>query len=167
MILNQSINTNSFIYCSVYQSPWETTNYYNTGNGHFHESIYILEGEITYTFADTQELSGSETFNTLSKGQTLDLTASKGKYVITKTADVGASMIMFNPIPDSKHLSVDFVTGDKTITATDDRVTVICITGPVTIKDKTLNSGQYAVVFANTSADLVQSNNTICALVTG
>jgi hypothetical protein len=167
MILNQSINTNSFIYCSVYQSSHETTNYYNTGNGHFHESIYILEGEITYTFADAQELSGSETFNTLSKGQTLDLTASKGKYVITKTADVGASMIMFNPIPDSKHLSVDFVTGDKTITATDDRVTVICITGPVTIKDKTLNSGQYAVVFANTSADLVQSNNTICALVTG
>lgn len=167
MILNQSINTNSFIYCSVYQSPYETTNYYNTGNGHFHESIYIVDGEITYTFADNQELSGSETFSTLAKGQFLDITASKGKYVITKTADVGSSMVMFNPIPETKHLTVEFVTGDKTVTAGNDRVTVVCVTGPVTIKDKILNSGQYAVVFADTSAKLVQSENTICALVTG
>lgn len=167
MILNNSVNTNSFVYCSVYQSPNETTNYFNLGNGHFHQSIYIVEGEITYTFSDTQELSGSEQYTTLSAGQSLDLTPSKGKYVVTKTANVGASMIMFNPIPDTKTLSVEYVTGNKTITAGSERVTVVCVTGPVTIKDKTLNSGQYAVVFANTSAELVQSENTICALVAG
>ena len=167
MIINHSVNTNSFIYCSVYQSPHEQTNYYNAGNGHFHESIYIIEGEISYAFADTQTLTGSETFSQLAKGQTIDLTASKGKYVITKTADVGASMIMFNPIPESKHLGIEYTSESKTISAADSRVTVICITGPVTIKDKTLNSGQYAVVFANTSAELLQSDDTICALVTG
>ena len=86
---------------------------------------------------------------------------------ITKTADVGASMVMFNPIPESKHLDIEYTSENKTISAADSRVTVICITGPVTIKDKTLNSGQYAVVFANTSAELIQSDDTICALVTG
>ena len=167
MILNNAINTNSFVYCSVYQSPNETTNYFNSGNGHFHESIYIIEGEISYAFADTQTLTGSETFSQLAKGQTIDLAASKGKYVITKTADVGASMVMFNPIPESKHLGIEYTSESKTISDADSRVTVICITGPVTIKDKTLNSGQYAVVFANTSAELIQSDDTICALVTG
>ena len=167
MILNNAINTNSFVYCSVYQSPNETTNYFNSGNGHFHESIYIIEGEISYAFADTQTLTGSETFSQLAKGQTIDLAASKGKYVITKTADVGASMVMFNPIPETKHLDIEYTSENKTISAADSRVTVICITGPVTIKDKTLNSGQYAVVFENTSAELIQSDNTICALVTG
>jgi hypothetical protein len=167
MILNNAVNTNSFVYCSVYQSPNETTNYFNSGNGHFHESIYILEGEINYTFAENQTLTGSDTFSTLTKGQSIDLTASKGKYVITKTADVGANMIMFNPIPETKHLEIEYTSESKTVSATSSRVTVICVTGPVTIKDKTLNSGQYAVVFENTSADLVQSNNTICALVTG
>ena len=68
MILNNAINTNSFVYCSVYQSPNETTNYFNSGNGHFHESIYIIEGEISYAFADAQTLTGSETFSTLAKG---------------------------------------------------------------------------------------------------
>ena len=167
MILNNSVNTNSFIYCNVYQSPNETTNYFNSGNGHFHESIYIIEGEISYTFADESTLTGSATFSALAKGQSINLTASKGKYVITKTADVGASMIMFNPIPESKHLDIEYTAENKTISATNNRVTVICITGPVIIKGKTLNSGQYAVVFENTSAELIQSDNTICALVTG
>jgi hypothetical protein len=169
MIINNSVNTNSFIYCTVYQGPNETTSYYNTGNGHFHETIYLVEGTAEYALSDTAELQGSEEFITLEAGIVYDISNSKGKYVITKTKNTGASMVMINPIPEDKHLKIEIVKGSttETITAGDERVTVICLTGPVTIKDKTLSSMQYAVVFANTSATLELSENTVCALVTG
>jgi len=169
MILNNATNAKSFVYCSVYQSPNETTNYYNSGNGHFHESIYIIEGSAEYTTSPSVELSGDETYLPLSAGQLYDITNTKGQYVITKTSTVGASMMMFNPIPEDKQLQVQIVHGPNTVTVTsgDIRTTVVCITGPVTIKDKTLNSLQYAVVFANTSADLILPENTVCALVVG
>ena len=161
MILNNATNAKSFVYCSVYQSPYETTNYFNSGDGHFHESIYIVEGTAEYTTG--------ETYSPLVAGQLYDITSTNGKHVVTKTAGVGASMMMFNPIPETKHLQIQMVVGPNTVTVAsgDVRTTVVCVNGPVTIKDKTLNSLQYAVVFADTSAKLVQSENTICALVTG
>jgi hypothetical protein len=169
MILNNATNAKSFVYCSVYQSPNETTNYYNSGNGHFHESIYIIEGTAEYTTSTTAELSGNETYLPLTAGQLYDITNTQGQYVITKTDVNGASMMMFNPIPEDKQLNVKIVNGPNTVTveSADVRTTVVCVTGPVTIKDKTLNSLQYAVVFANTSADLILPENTICALVVG
>jgi hypothetical protein len=169
MIINHSVNTNSFIYCSVYQSPHEQTNYYNAGNGHFHESIYLLEGTATYAFSDAQELQGNEEFKTLESNILTNIGDSQGKYVITKTTSTGASMLMLNPIPETKQLGVEIVKGisTKEVTAAAERITVICLTGPVTLKDKTLASMQYAVVFANTSATLTLPENTVCALVTG
>jgi hypothetical protein len=169
MIVNNAVNVNSFIFCSVYQGPNETTNYFNSGNGHFHESIYLVEGKATYAITDTEVESPKDAHYPLVADKLTDITPSKGKYVITKTNAIGASMIMFNPIPESKHLAVEIVKGAKTltVTASDQRITVICITGPVTIKDKVLQSMQYAVVFANTETTLVLSKNTICALVTG
>ena len=169
MIINNAVNTNSFIYCSVYQGPNETTSYYNSGNGHFHETIYLVEGTAEYALSDSAELQGSEEFINLEAGLVYNISNSKGKYVITKTKNIGASMIMLNPIPEDKKLEVEIIKGavTKTITAGDQRVTVICLTGPITIKDKTLSSMQYAVVFANTSATLQLSENTDCAVVTG
>lgn len=169
MIINHSVNTNSFIYCSVYQSPHEQTNYYNAGNGHFHESIYLIEGTATYAFSEAQELQGNEEFKTLESDILTDISESRGKYVITKTASTGASMLMLNPIPETKQLSVEIVKGisTKEVVAGAKRITVICLTGPITIKEKTLASMQYAVVFANTSVTLTLPENTVCALVTG
>jgi hypothetical protein len=169
MIINHSVNTNSFIYCSVYQSPHEQTNYYNAGNGHFHESIYLIEGTATYAFADTLESQGAEEFKTLESDILTDISDSQGKYVITKTGSTGASMFMLNPIPETKQLGVEIVKGvsTKEITAGVKRITVICLTGPIIIKGKTLSSMQYAVVFANTSATLTLPENSVCALVTG
>lgn len=169
MIINNAVNVNSFVYCSVYQGPNETTNYYNSGNGHFHESIYLVEGEASYTAADTEVESPNDVYLPLVTDKLTDITHSKGKYVITKTGAAGASMIMLNPIPENKQLAVEIVKGAQTVTVTakEQRITVICITGPVTIKGKVLQSMQYAVVFANTSTTLVLPENTICALVTG
>jgi hypothetical protein len=169
MIVNNAVNVNSFIYCSVYQGPNETTNYFNSGNGHFHESIYLVEGNATYTATNTEIESSDDIYYPLIADNLTDIADSKGKYVITKTGQTGASMIMFNPIPESKQLAIEIVKGAQTLTvaAKDQRITVICITGPITIKNKVLQSMQYAVVFANTETTLVLSENTICALVTG
>ena len=169
MIINHSVNTNSFIYCSVYQSPYEQTNYYNAGNGHFHKSIYLIEGTATYAFSDTLEPQGTEEFKTLESDILIDISDSQGKYVITKTDSIGASMFMLNPIPETKQLDIEIVKDaySKEITAGAERITVICLTGPIIIKGKTLSSMQYAVVFANTSASLILAENTVCALVTG
>lgn len=169
MIVNNAINVNSFIYCSVYQGPNETTNYFNSGNGHFHESLYLVEGLATYTISDTGIESTNDVYYPMVANELLDIGHSQGKYVIAKTTTNGASMIMFNPIPDSKQLAVEIVKGAQSLTvaASDQRITVICITGPVTIKNKILQSMQYAVIFANTETTLVLSENTICALVTG
>jgi hypothetical protein len=76
-------------------------------------------------------------------------------------------MIFFNPIPDTLNLAVEIVHGPitKTITAEDKRITVVCITGPITVNDKTVESLQHAKIFSGKTAELTLSENTICALV--
>jgi hypothetical protein len=78
-------------------------------------------------------------------------------------------MMMFNPIPHDRKLNVEIVKGPTTIevVAGGDRTTVVCITGPVIIKGKRLESQQYATVFADTTASLEIPLNGICALVKG
>lgn len=169
MIFNSAVKNNSFVYCSVYQSPHETTNYYNTGNGHYHQAIYIVEGGARTVLADAETATGNETPIDLIAGNFYDLTGGHGKHVITKTEDVGMSMIMFNPIPETKKLKFEILKGAqrRVITAGDQRITVVCVTGPVQIKNKELASMQFAVVFSETSAELIMGEHHICILVTG
>ena len=169
MILSQSINIKSCVVCSVYQSTNEITTYFNDNLGHYHKYIYLIDGVLdTYPTVDGN-ITGDTECVTLEADNLYDISSSKGKYIVSKTKDVSSTMIMFNPIPENKQLDVEIVKGAQTLTvaATEQRITVICITGPVTIKDKVLQSMQYAVVFANTETTLVLSENTICALVTG
>jgi len=173
MIINFAINTNSFVYCSVYESPSETTNYYNVGNGHFHQHIYIVEGKAEYTISDTKDPAPDAVYLPLEGKNYYNLSHCKGKYVITKTdSNSGMAMMMFNPIPDDKSIDVEIIQSDEDnkkvlIEAGDKRVTVVCITGPVNIKGKQIDSMQYAVVFTNKTAELVMNKNTVCAIVTG
>ena len=169
MIINHNISTNSFIFCNVYQGPHETTAYLNQGNGHFHEYVYVVEGSATAGFSETETADSSVVFNSISSGNLYNIEDSRGKYVITNTLDTGISFAMFNPIPDTKHLEVEIVKGAQTIevSAADQRKTVVCIQGKLTIKDKELACMQYAVVFEQTSATLQLQENSICAIVTG
>jgi hypothetical protein len=169
MIINHATNTNSFIYCTVYQGPNELTNYYNSGDGHYHRSIYLTEGSAEYTVSDSEILSGDETYIPLESKILYDIAHTKGKYVVTRTNSIGAAMIMFNPIPETKELKIEIIDGpiNKDITTESLRTTVVCITGPITVKNKTLHSLQYAVVFTNTSTSLELPENSICALITG
>jgi hypothetical protein len=74
---------------------------------------------------------------------------------------------MFNPIPADRVLDVEIIKGPttKTVTATDKRVTIVCITGPITANDKQLSSMQYAKLFPGKTAELILPESSVCALV--
>jgi hypothetical protein len=169
LIINQATNTNSFIYCNVYQGAHETTTYFNGGAGHYHRSIYLSEGSVEYTVTESETLDGNEIYLPLESGILYDISHTKGKYVITRTNDVGSVMSMFNPIPEDKELDIKVLRGPLTrdVVAEDKRITAVCLSGPIIIKDKTLHSLQYAVIFPNKSAHLNLSEHSLCALVTG
>jgi hypothetical protein len=166
MILNNAINAGGFIYCMAYIGPHENNTYHSHGDGHYHQYIYILEGRGSGTI--TNEAGRVISFrDDDSQGQLVDLSAFKDMYHTTKTQDVGLTSIMFNPIPITRVLTVDIVKGPvtKTITAGEKRITVVCITGPITANNKTLASLQHAKVFPGKTAELTLSENTVCALV--
>jgi len=164
MIVNSAVKNNSFVYCSVYQSAHESTSYHNIGNGHFHQAIYIVEGHGLASVKEDPTLD-----QTLAAGNLYEISYTYDKNIVTKTSESGLSMMMFNPIPETKKLKFEVLKGaqKRIVLAGDQRVTVVCVTGPVQIKDKELASMQFAVVFSNTSAELVMQEHHICILVTG
>lgn len=170
MITNLAINAHNFIYCLVYQSANETTSYYNDMNGHYHQWIYLVEGEMDVVrISDTEDnlVSSRDMLPPLQAGGVYNISETRGKYVVTKTKDAGASMIMFNPVPADRDLKIEIVKGSNTreVTATNTRVTIVCITGPIQVNGKELKSNQYAVVFENTSATLTMGETAVCAIV--
>ena len=167
MILNNAVNAGGFIYCMAYWSPNERITYFNSGDGHYHQYVYIVDGE---GYGEVRLTENGEIFrsdNTKRVGELLDLSDTKGMYHTTVTKEQSLNMIMFNPIPDTRILDVEIITGPitKIVTATDKRVTVVCITGPITANDKLLASLQHAKIFSGKTAELNLPENTVCALV--
>lgn len=169
MIASQSINVNSCVVCFVYQGPNETTTYYNDNMGHFHKYIYVLEGQIdTYPTLDgtiTPDIENAP----LNTDTLYDITPTKGKYVVGKTGNVGAAMVMFNPIPLDNNLNVEVFKGNQTINIieTNERKVIMCMSGAVQINGKTVSSNQFATVHIGKSATLVMNDTDICAIITG
>lgn len=159
MISNVAVSTNSFIYCLTYKSPYETAEYFNDNVGHYHSVIYLLEGSMNIVI-DNKEMP------VLEAGVVYDISDTKGKTIKSSTGAVGASMVMFNPIPEDKKLNVEVVKGSQVVQLNPKtRTTIVCLTGPVDVNGKTLKTNQYAVVFANKSATLTLGDNTLCAIV--
>jgi hypothetical protein len=169
MIINTSVNANKFIFCSVYQSPNETSPYFNEYDAHYHSGIYMLEGSLVAYLSDTETIDENTPNDTITEGNFYDISYTRGKYITSKTGATGASMIMFNPVPASKNLDVKIVKNKQTleINTSDTPITVVCITGPVNINGKELKSLQFATVYENKSATLTLDDNNICAIVTG
>ena len=168
MILNNSINAGNFIYCMAYFGPNETNTYYNDGHGHYHQYIYIVEGRGSGTITATPDGEVLRYEDGDSQGQLIDLSPTRGLYHTTKTQDTSLTTIMFNPVPAERTLDVEIVKGpaNKTVYAAEKRITVVCITGPITANDKTLASLQHAKIFPGKTAELTLPENTVCALVT-
>lgn len=70
MILNNVVNARTFICCSAYWSPYETSTYHNSGDGHYHQYIYFVHGkglqehsltrggEVIFTIPASTDMSG-------------------------------------------------------------------------------------------------------------
>jgi hypothetical protein len=166
MILNNAINAGGFIYCMAYFGPHETNAYFNDGDGHYHQYVYLLDGRGSGTITDNIGNIISHRDDD-SQGKLIDLQQFKSMTHTTKTQDQSLSVISFNPIPDTRILNVEIVKGPimKTVTASDRRITVVCITGPIIANDKTLASLQHAKIFPGKTAELLLSEGTVCALV--
>ena len=166
MILNNAVNAGNFIYCMAYFGSHETKSYFNDGNGHYHQCTYIEEGRGSGTIKDKDGTVISQRDDD-SAGQLIDLKDFKAMEQITQTQDQSLSLMLFNPIPDTRTLDVEIVKGPatKTVNAIDKRITVVCITGPITANDKSLASLQHAKLFPGKTVNLILPENTVCALV--
>jgi len=168
MILNNSINAGNFIYCMASLTPHEQNTYHNTGDGHFHQCVYIVDG---YGFAEIRDVENGEItefIDAKEPGSLIDLTHTRDKYHTTKTTDSSYALLFFNPIPSTRKLNVQILKGpiSQTITAGTNRIVVVCITGEITTNDKTLVSLQHAKVFPGKTVELSLPENAVCALVT-
>lgn len=167
MILNNAVNAGSFVYCMAYFTPNEENTYFNSGNGHYHQFAYIVEGSGTAEIRNIPNGEVVEFNDTNQPGALVDLSHSKDQYHTTKTSNSNLAMMLFNPIPDTRQLTVEIVKGpaSRSISATDNRIVIVCITGDITANNKVLNSMQHAKLFPGKTAELVLPANTICALV--
>jgi len=167
MILNNAVNAGGFIYCMASFTPWEFNEYHNIGDGHYHQWCYIING---WGKSELKDLDGNVLRTVEEKtrpNDLIDLTPAKDLLHCTTVFDSPLSMILFNPIPDTRNIQVEIVkNGTKTITATDVRTTAVCITGPVTINDKQLKSLQHAKIFPGKTAEVTVPDHSILALVT-
>ncbi len=167
MILNNSINAGNFIYCMANWSTHEKNTYLNSGDGHYHQFGYIVDGHGIAEISNTQGGTVIEFNDTNQPGALIDLSHSKDMYHTTTTTDSTLTMMLFNPIPATRNLKVEILTGPitKTISADTNRIVIVCITGPVTANDKTLESLQHAKIFPGKTVELTLPENTVCALV--
>ena len=169
MILNNAVNTGNFIYCVAHITPNEKHSYYNQGHGHYHQYAYIVDGYAVSHVRDSEDSDPLHTFrdDDRTQGILLDLSSTLGKYHTITTKEQGISMVLFNPIPETRKINVEIVTGPntKTVSAGDKRIVLVSITGPIYAGGKTLASLQHAKIFPGKTIELIVPENAICALV--
>jgi hypothetical protein len=169
MILNHAVNVGGFLYCATYQGPHTTYTYFNDNDGHYHRWLYMIDGSAVVAVRDNNELTEDPVYTDSghSAGTLIDVSPSQGKYVTTTTDEIGLSMMMFNPIPATRELDVEIVKGitTKTITAENTRITLVCVIGPITVNDKTVESLQHVKIFPGKTVEVNLPEHTVCALV--
>jgi hypothetical protein len=166
-MINTVTDAGPFSYCTAYQFPHTTITYLNDGDGHFHQIAYIIEGGATGEIRNTEDGVATKTYNDKVQGDVVDMSPSQGKYHTTITGGTGMAVIMFNPIPATRKLTVEILEGvtSKTITAGDNRITIVCVIGPITANGKKLTNLQFAKVLPGNSVELVVPKDAVCALV--
>lgn len=167
MILTNAVNAGGFIYCAVYIGPNEKSVYFNDGNGHHHQYSYIVEGSAEVKMSLTPDGDPVYLNDKSIPGTLLCHENYKSMYHSITTKDRSLSIVNFNPIPDTRILNIEIVKGPitKTVVSTDRRITIVCINGPITANHKILDSMQHAKIFTGKMAELIMTENTVCALV--
>ena len=167
MILNNAINAGNFIYCMAHFSPNESNTYHNQSNGHFHQYLYIVDGQGIVENRETADGPAIRREEGNGVGMLVDLTSTRGLFHTTITNENSLTVILFNPIPETRNLTVEIIKGEQlqTITANDSRKVIVCITGPVIANNKTLMSLQHAKIFSGKTVELTVPKHSVCAIV--
>lgn len=167
MILNNAINAGNFIYCMAHFSPNESNTYHNQGNGHFHQYLYIVDGQGIVENRETADGPAIRREEGNGVGILVDLTDTRGLFHTTITNENSLTVILFNPIPETRNLKVEIIKGEQSqiITANDSRKVIVCITGPVIANNKTLMSLQHAKIFPGKTVELAVPKHSVCAIV--
>jgi hypothetical protein len=128
--------------------------------------VYVVSGSGKAELSDEENGPITLTKDVFWTGKMVDKSDTRDKYSQLSTTE-GLSMIFFNPIPDTLDLAIEIIHGPitKTVAAGDKRITVVCITGPITVNDKKVSSLQHAKIFSGKTAELILTENTVCALV--
>jgi len=166
-MINTVTDAGPFSYCTAYQFPQTTITYLNDSDGHYHQLAYIIEGGATGEIRDTEGGAVIKTYKDKVQGDLVDMSPSQGKYHTTITGETGMAVIMFNPIPATRKLIVEIIKDSttKTVTAGENRITLVCIIGPVTANGKEITNLQFAKILPGNSIELVVPKNAVCALV--
>lgn len=167
MILNNAINAGNFIYCMAHFSPNESNTYHNQGNGHFHQYLYIVDGQGIVENRETADGPAIRREEGNGVGMLVDLTTTRGLFHTTITNENSLTVILFNPIPETRNLKVEIIKGEQSqiINANDSRKVIVCITGPVIANNKTLMSLQHAKIFPGKTVELAVPKHSVCAIV--
>lgn len=166
--MHHSINTGPFVYCCTYQAPHQTVTYQNTGDGQSHQWLYVREGQAVGKFRATSDVSTAPiiVMGPDPAGTLVDMRSYNDTWVTTTTEEKGFAAILFNPIPATKELDVEIVQGPTTKSITPDaRITMVCISGPVTANGNTVITQQYVKILPSHTVELILPEHTIVALV--
>jgi hypothetical protein len=164
-MINNDINAGNFVYCMTHWAPHQSKEFYNSGNGFYHQYTYLVDGSCTVDFRD---VSGGSIVRSIDSRNINRLFshANTPKYETINSTEEGVTLMFFNPISEDRKINVEIKNaGTHNIVATDKRITIVSIIGPVTANNKELITMQHAAVFPGKSAELVIPENGICALV--
>ena len=166
-MIGNDVVAGNFYYCVNHWFPHQSKSFYNSVDSHdgYHQYSYVIDGSCTGEFRDNANRDPVRIITSDSLNNSFldhnDLPKHETVYT-----DTGVTMMFFSPIDKSKPIKVEIInSGTHTITATDKRITIVSIIGPVQANDKELITMQYAAVFQGKTAELVIPENGVCALV--
>jgi hypothetical protein len=165
MILNNSINAGSFVYCAAFSSPYETLQLHLRDEGHFAQWSYVVSGEAHRVY--TKDPQGTDVVleMTAKQGDLVDSSDLLHTYVTITTQAEHAAVLNFNPLPSESSICVSILnTGSHHVGETEFDTTLICVSGKVHIGEKMLSTLQFTKI--RTAVDVIVPENCIAALVT-
>ena len=167
-MINVDVTAGNFFYCVNHWFPQQSKTFCNaieTDTNVWHQYSYVIDGSCVGEFRDTEDGKVLQTIKSTSLDNSFLDHTDLPKYETVSTEE-GVTMIFFCPINNSKPIAVEIKNaGTYDVTATDKRITIVSIIGPITANDKELITMQHAAVFPGKTAKLVVPKNGVCALV--
>ena len=155
MILNNTINAGTFVYCSAFSSPHETLIAHLSGNGHYSQWTYVVSGEAHRIYSRDKDGVDIVAEFTASSDTLIDTSEYMGLFNIITTKDQHASVVNFNPLPADSKIKVDILhSGVHNIQISPFDTCILCISGSISVGGRELKALQHAKIRINTTINI-------------